>query len=244
MKQAKNLVRELDDPKWIEDLAYFVDICGHLNSLNTKTQGKDNLISDLKRHLDVFKESVLLWKDQVSKGDMFFFECVKSLQQPASARLRKIMVMSLGKLHEEFSSSFSELDTLENELHLFCSPFLFPVSEAPHELQVELLELQKDALLKDRFNSMPMIDFVKLITKERFPNLRPNFANGLAKFGSTYRCEQIFSLMKLCKKVYRSTMSHDHLCQQLRVMASSRIKPDMSELMLLKKAQVSSATTI
>ncbi|KAK3909786.1 General transcription factor II-I repeat domain-containing protein 2 [Frankliniella fusca] len=235
MNDAKRPVAELSDPKWIEDLAYFVDVCGHLNVLNTKMQGKKNLMTDLKRHIDAFKESVTLWKTQISSGDYFFFECVKSLDHPPSARLTNIMITSLGKLLSEFSSAFAELDILANELHLFSSPFLYPVSEAPHELQAELLDLRSDVLLKDRFNSMPMTDFVSFISKERFPNLWLNFAKVLAKFGSTYRCEQIFSQMKLCKKVYRSTMTNKHLSEQLRVMTSSDVKPNIAELMLKKK---------
>jgi hypothetical protein len=40
---SKNV--ELNDEMWISDLAFLVDVTGHLNSHNRELQGKDKLIT-------------------------------------------------------------------------------------------------------------------------------------------------------------------------------------------------------
>ncbi|GBP84764.1 General transcription factor II-I repeat domain-containing protein 2B [Eumeta japonica] len=46
--QIKNKpLSELNDPKWICDLAFLVDLTGYLNDLNLKLQKKGQLVNDL-----------------------------------------------------------------------------------------------------------------------------------------------------------------------------------------------------
>jgi hypothetical protein len=52
----------LSDPKWINDLAFLVDITRYLKELNTKLQGKDQLITDLFSHINALKVKLLLFK--------------------------------------------------------------------------------------------------------------------------------------------------------------------------------------
>ena len=47
---------DLDDEKWISDLAFEVDIVSHLNDLNLKLQGKKKLIHELQGSVNAFQE--------------------------------------------------------------------------------------------------------------------------------------------------------------------------------------------
>ncbi len=49
----------------MEDLAFLVDITGHLNDLNKTLQDKNNLITDMYREITAFKEKLKLWIVQV-----------------------------------------------------------------------------------------------------------------------------------------------------------------------------------
>lgn len=39
-------VAELDDPDWLHDLAFLVDITEHLNVLNVNMQGRNKLVAE------------------------------------------------------------------------------------------------------------------------------------------------------------------------------------------------------
>jgi hypothetical protein len=40
-------IEELDDEGWISDLAFFVDVTGHWNTLNKELQSKDKFITEM-----------------------------------------------------------------------------------------------------------------------------------------------------------------------------------------------------
>ena len=99
-------------------------------------------------------------------------------------------------LQNPFQERFSDLDSIANEIGLFQNPFDANVAICPDILQLELIELQANDLLKDKFKE-GLIAFHQFLPKKQFPNLR-NFASGfLSMFGTTCMCKQTFSKMEL-----------------------------------------------
>ena len=49
---------QLSDPEWVANLAFLVDITKHLNKLNLRLQGKDQLVN-------ILFENVLAFEDQL-----------------------------------------------------------------------------------------------------------------------------------------------------------------------------------
>ena len=75
------------------------------------------------------------------------------------------------------------------------------VESALSEVQIELIDLQCSNELKSYFAAVSHADFWRkhiLLTKH-FPGLVDNAMRTVAAFGSTYCCEQLFSMMKLTK---------------------------------------------
>ena len=66
-------------PRWLGELAFLSDITEHLNILNVKLQGKENLISDMFAILKAFLSSLDLFKDQIAKGNFTHFSHCKTL---------------------------------------------------------------------------------------------------------------------------------------------------------------------
>ncbi|GBP41611.1 General transcription factor II-I repeat domain-containing protein 2 [Eumeta japonica] len=65
---------------------------------------------------------------------------------------------------------------------------------------MELIEIQENSLLKSKFEDVELCDFYKKYHEEdHFPQLRKFARRFLCSFGSTYRCEQFFSIMKINK---------------------------------------------
>ena len=58
-------------------------------------------------------------------------------------------------------------------------------------------------------------------------------------FGSTYLCEQLFSVMKLNKPTHRSCVTDEHLHSILRISSAQSLTPNIEELASKKRCQVS-----
>ena len=71
------------------------------------------------------------------------------------------------------------------------------VDDVSEELQMELLDLQCDTVLKQKYTDVGVSYFYKFLLREKFPKLFNAAARIMAMFGSTYICEQFFSSMKI-----------------------------------------------
>ena len=81
---------------------------------------------------------------------------------------------------------------MEKDISLFSSPFSADPDTAPHQLQLELIELQCDDELRGRQQQLSLTDFYRQLEKGRFPEMRTFAKRMLSLFGSTYLCEQTF----------------------------------------------------
>lgn len=94
---------------------------------------------------------------------------------------------------------------------------------------MELIDLQCDMVLKDKFNSLKLDEFYASLSAATFPNIQKMAQRMLVLFGSTYVCEQTFSVMNTNKAPHRSQMSDEHLRSVLRI-ATTEIPPDFDAL--------------
>ncbi|UYV78823.1 CNOT6L [Cordylochernes scorpioides] len=80
----------------------------------------------------------------------------------------------------------------------------------PNHMQMEVIDIQCDSDLKAKFIEVGVSEFYKYLPA-RFENTRKLAYEIMSMFGSTYRCEQLFSLMKGNKSPIRSRISDVHL---------------------------------
>ena len=102
---------------------------------------------------------------------------------------------ALKALHDEFESRFEELNALRPELKVFMTPFSVRPEQAPSNLQVELIKLQCDSILSDRYYHYngDLIAFYKGVSQQEFPRIHALALRLVAMFGTTYVCEQLIS---------------------------------------------------
>ncbi|EEC14221.1 general transcription factor II, putative, partial [Ixodes scapularis] len=86
-------------------------------------------------------------------------------------------------------------------------------------LQMELLELQSNTVLKQKFEDVGVPKFYKFLDEANFPSLRQQPVRIIVMFGSTYLCEQLFSLLKVNKSTLRSRMTDEHLRLIMRIVS-------------------------
>ncbi|KAJ3595031.1 hypothetical protein NHX12_004336 [Muraenolepis orangiensis] len=203
---------ELSDTNWLCDFAFAVDIFSHMNELNVKLQGKDQFAHDMYTNVRAFKSKLVLFSRQMSNKSFAHFPTLAV--QKEAARNAKKYCKSLDDLHREFCRRFCDFEKIDKSLQLVSCPLSQDPESAPQELQLELIDLQSDSVSKEKFKSLKLNDFYASLNETAFPNLRRTAQKMLVLFGSTYVCEQTFSVMKINKAHHRSkigTFVDEHL---------------------------------
>nr|KAF6360091.1 hypothetical protein mMyoMyo1_011049 [Myotis myotis] len=136
---------------------------------------------------------------------------------------------SLDDLHAEFCRRFSDVEKIDQSLQLVACPLSQNPETAPEEVQLELIDLQSDIVLKEKFSSLELRDFYASLNEATFPNIRKMAQKILVLFGSTYVCEQTFSVMNINKAPHRSSLTDEHLRSILRI-ATTKLTPDFDAL--------------
>ncbi|KAK7913722.1 hypothetical protein WMY93_013933 [Mugilogobius chulae] len=175
-------------------------------------------LSDLGFAVDVTAQMNELNVKLQSKG-LFVYEMYSAVK----AFMRKLEFLS-SQMRENILTHMPTLKEVNPS-----AEHLKSVNDAPSDVQMELIDLQSDTLLAEKFRSVPLNEFYSSLKEENFPHMRRHAQKILVLFGSTYVCEQTFSVMKFNKSRYRSSMTDDHLSAVLRIVTSD-IEPDFNAL--------------
>ncbi|XP_074513994.1 general transcription factor II-I repeat domain-containing protein 2A-like [Sebastes fasciatus] len=226
VKKGKD-IPQLTDADWIADLGFAVDVTALMNELNVKLQCRGLFVHGMYSAVKAFMRKLQLLSSQMKDNILTHLPTLKEATKSAD-HLDKYSSM-LEALHGEFSRRFQDFKTVESEMHMVSSPFTCSVENAPSDVQMELIDLQSDTLLAEHFRSVSLLDFYSSLKEENFPHMRRHAQKILVLFGSTYVCEQTFSVMKFNKSRYRSSITDDHLSAVLRI-STSDIQPDFNAL--------------
>ena len=230
----------LTNNEWLNDLAFLVDITSHLNNLNLKLQGSNKLFTNLCNDVASFKMKLQLFVDQLSQRKFENFPHLKErLAANANGFDKDIYKSKVAELLNSFQSRFSEFANQADNIALFTNPFIFPeekINCLEENLQLEIIDLKCNTVLKSRFAELPviptaddMISFWRLLPESEFGHLRSFAQRYVCRFGSTYRCEQSFSAMKLIKSKNRSRLTDPNL-NGLMILATTNLQPDIDKL--------------
>lgn len=66
MESKQKSIPELENEKWLTDLAFFCDLTEHLNDLNVKLQGRKQLVTEMRDSVNAFQLKLRLWEGQIS----------------------------------------------------------------------------------------------------------------------------------------------------------------------------------
>ena len=102
-------------------------------------------------------------------------------------------------------------------------PFTCNVDNAPTDLQLELIDLQSDAVIGELFKTMSLKSFYASLDEQSFPKIRSHAQKMFVLFGSPYVCEQTFSVMEYNKSRHRSSLTDSHLSATLRIATQETI---------------------
>ena len=132
---------------------------------------------------------------------------------------------SLNDLHQEFCRRFLEFEKLRKSFQIISAPFSQVSATAAQELELELIDLQSDYVLKEKLKTLKLNKFHASLSHTRFSKIGKMAQKMLVLFGSSYICEQTFSLVSFNKSSHRSQLSDAHLKSVLTI-ATTKMMPN------------------
>ena len=229
---------ELDEQEWMEDFSFLVDSMVHLDKLNTSLQGKEKLLPDLAHAVFSFISKMSLFKDQLANCNYSHFPTLQKLmkQQGSPCKEPKKFVELISSLHSAFVERFHDISEKRTELLLFSRPLSVHTSAVSGEIQLELVELKEDDRLR-HVDSDNALDFWRQVPLNTYPFLREAALKISSMFGSTYRCESIFSQLQHIKSKQRASLTDSHLQELLRI-ATTKFSPDVDGMVRRRDCRI------
>ncbi len=111
--KAKNQpFHELSNPLWLADLAFLVDLHDHLNTLNKRVQGKDQLMSDLYMEMQSLCTLLSIYESQLTNCEYNHFPTLleRTTSDPKTkikSRMEKYVTV-IKSLKAEFDRRFQD----------------------------------------------------------------------------------------------------------------------------------------
>ena len=102
---------------------------------------------------------------------------------------------------------------------------------------MEVIEIKCGSNLKAKFIEVGVPELYKYLPA-KFENTRKFAYEIISMFGSTYRCEQLFSVMKE-KSPARNSINDTHFGSVFKIIALNKISPKIGKLVAEKRCQVS-----
>ncbi|XP_023724818.1 general transcription factor II-I repeat domain-containing protein 2 [Cryptotermes secundus] len=225
----------LSNTEWLWKLAFAADIMGFLNGFNLKLQGKTVLICETYTAVKSFRRQLALIESQIMSSCFVHFPCCQTLKEEVDSPFPHEFAGDIfSELKKQFQQRFSDLDASAEDISRFENPFNCTIEELPPNLQLEVINLQCDNMLKGKFQENNLTEFYKCLPSDEYGELR-SYARGLISvFGSTYLCEKTFSKMKYVKSQYRSALTDEHL-QSIMMIGSTNFDPQFEEMLSKKK---------
>ncbi|XP_058424919.1 general transcription factor II-I repeat domain-containing protein 2B isoform X3 [Diceros bicornis minor] len=205
---------QLSSQDWIKDLAFLVDMTMHLNTLNVSLQGHSQIVTQMYDLIRAFLAKLCLWETHLARNNLAHFPTLKSVSRNESDGLNYIP--KIVELKTEFQKRLSDFKLYESELTLFSSPFSMNIESVHETLQMELIDLQCNSVLKTKYDKVGIPEFYKYLWSS-YPKYKTHCAKILSMFGSTYICEQLFSIMKLSKTKFCSQLKDSQWDSVLRI---------------------------
>ena len=198
-----------------------------MNELNTRLQGKGTFAHEMYSTVKALRMKLKLFSRQLSQNITTHFPTLETMA-PQMISTEKYTNM-ISALDNEFARRFADFQKLAVEFDILSSPFTTDFEKVPDTLQLELIDLQCDSTLKEKFQSESIDKFYASLNESKFANLRKMAMKLLVLFGSTYICEQTFSTMNINKTNLRSNLTDVHVQSLLRI-STSDMQPEFKQL--------------
>jgi hypothetical protein len=114
--------------------------------------------------------------NSAKKNNTTHFRCLSKYNVTSTKKYAK----AISALKLQFNSMFLDFKVNENFFNLFSIPFSLSVKDIPDNMQMEIIDLQNNKILKEKYNIVQFsIFYSKYIDPETYLNLRNNSLRSL-----------------------------------------------------------------
>lgn len=189
----------LKDESFLINLAILTDVTQFINELNLQLQHKNQHIFGMISHIDGFILKLKFIKNSIMENNLDHFHCCKKLKIEIPSVSFTHFGDFLDDLISQFNDRFEDFNIIKPYATLFYSPLTCVINDQPVHLQMELCKLQTDLSLIN--SSLKEIEFWKNCSHMKYPIIYNELLRICSMFGSTYLCEQTFSVATYIKKL-------------------------------------------
>jgi len=199
----------------------------------------------LQEKCESFQSKLVLFIDDLGNGELLHFPTTKMYLTGEQLRVFVPQLITfITKLQANFNERFEDFRQLNDVFIFVRDPFIvtangawtvqaeksFPLTSRA-KLQLETVDLQSSAVLRNKLTEVGVIDFwSKFVTETTYPTVRKLALSVLTMFGSTYTCESSFSIMNIIKNKQRNSLTDEHLQNSLRI-ALTTYMPNYKDIM-------------
>ena len=196
------------------EIAQFMTSISSISVCRVRT----HIIHEMLRDLTAFCIKLKLLRSHLQKCNYVRFSMVSLLHETFTSPFpRQWALETIDSLIDQFNSRFIEFIAHREEIRLFSNPFDADMDTVPEDMQLEIIDLQADDILRCVLREQGIVKFYKQLPAQKYEYLRRFARRMITAFGSTYICEQTFSRMKHIKSKTRSKLTDDHLHGQFRL---------------------------
>ncbi|KAF7702807.1 General transcription factor II-I repeat domain-containing protein 2A [Cucumispora dikerogammari] len=181
----------------MSDFSFSIDNLEMLSELNKNLRRNGLFAHEMYVFVKSFKEKLSLFSKQASDNTFYYFPMLK--QSNIFCGLAEKYKLQTDNLAIEFEKRFKCFSSLEIYFNILSSSFSVHPFSSQKNLQLELIDLQVDNVIKENFKTLNLLEFYGSLPKSAFPNLKDLTSKLLTPFGPTYICEQAFSIFKINK---------------------------------------------
>lgn len=225
-------VEELSNNQWILELGFLTDLTGELNQLNKRLQGKNKLICEMFSDVKSFEMKLTLFIKHIDERKLDHFpNCKKAVEEAGESfgwqntKMKNVLI----QLQTEFENRFADFKKISLNMEIFQNPFAVDIDVVPSNLQMNIVDLQSNTSLKTEFKESANLVYFYKSLGFNFKELKKFAQQMITMFGSTYLCEQTFSILNYRKNRYCSRLTDEHLEAILRV-STSKMEADIKKL--------------
>ena len=226
--ELKDLSMEFTTVSFQQTLAYLTDIFNKLNKLNISLQGRDSNIISLSDNLSAFLIKIDVWVLSIEKGYYTDFQNFNSLGGTKEIQINKLIINHLTSLKSELKRYFPHLGNFDTSL--ISNPFKYNPQLIPDTIRDEFIDMVNSTRFKLLFADVSKkelaIETFWSNVAFSFPSIGEYVIRVILPFGSSYLCEQSFSVLTNIKDKLRSKIDVKH---QL-ICAISKIEPRIKKL--------------
>ena len=116
-----------------------------------------------------FHRKLTLFNTQLARGCFAHFSRYKKYKQEAATPFPTSFAQNaISYLKQQFQERFSDLVAYSLKIRLFENPFDSVIEDLPIDLRMEIIDLQSNDILKDRFKEGNLIELCKCLPSEQY----------------------------------------------------------------------------